>query len=121
MKDYHDLEKKYNDLSDSSGFVEQILKTTEDNHKRLVYLLCKNANSNDRNISNSFKQVSEKLYEHKAISKAERRVIFYPSKRINQSEVDVAIRHMNQEMEETAEDFYRQGEKIKNNGSEYTI
>lgn len=117
MKDYHKLEKDYNDLSDSRDFVEEVLKTKNEDHKRLVYLLCKNVNSNDRNISNSFKQVSEKLYEHKVISKAERRVIFYPPKLINQSEVDAAIRHMNQEMEEAAEYFYRQGKKTKDSNS----
>ena len=54
---------------------------------------------------------------HKVISKTERKVIFYPPKLITQSEVDAAIRHMNQEMEEAAEDFYKQGKKTKDSNS----
>lgn len=68
--------------------------------------MCENVNSRDFSKSQSFKQVSNKLYKKGIINKDERHVIFNPPSLINPSEVNKSISNINKQMEQEAEEFY---------------
>lgn len=76
----------------------------------LIAYLCKHANNKNYNISHLFKQMADDLYK-KGFIKEKHNVIFRPPKTINKSEINRALKSLNQQMDEAIEEFYQTGKK----------
>lgn len=101
-----DFEKKFKDYEDIEHFLKTYIKKKDDEHLDLITYLCKHANSKDYTTSRLFKQMTIDLNDKGFISDKEHRVIFNPPKTINKSEINRALKSLNQQMEEAAEEFY---------------
>lgn len=101
-----DFEKKFKDYEDTEHFLKTYIKKKDDEHLDLITYLCKHANSKDYTTSRLFKQMTMDLNDKGFISDKEHRVIFNPPKTINKSEINRALKSLNQQMEEAAEEFY---------------
>ena len=77
--------------------------------------IAENVNSRDSINSNTFKKIANDLKDKRIINEDEHRVIFRPPRNINKSEINRALKSLNQQMEEAAEKFY------KTNKSDYEL
>ena len=102
-----DFEKKFKDFEDTEHFLKTYIKKKDDEHLDLITYLCKHANSKDYTTARLFKQMADDLYEKGYIKEKEHNVIFRPPKTINKSEINRALKSLNQQMEEAAEEFYQ--------------
>ena len=101
-----DFEKKFKDFEDTEHFLKTYIKKKDDEHLDLITYLCKHANSKNYTTSRLFKQMADDLYEKGFIKEKEHNVIFRPPKTINKSEINSALKSLNRQMEEAAEEFY---------------
>ena len=101
-----DFEKKFKDFEDTEHFLKTYIKKKDDEHLDLITYLCKHANSKDYTTSRLFKQMADDLYQKGFIKEKEHNLIFRPPKTINKSEINSALKSLNQQMEEAAEEFY---------------
>ena len=103
----------------SNSLLKSLINARNDEHLNLVTHLAKGVNSKDYYTSNTYKQVSNKLREKNIISRNEHRVILRPLFGISKSEIEKALHHINQEMEEQAEEFYNQ--RMSTNENDYDL
>ena len=102
-----DFEKKFKDFEDTEHFLKTYIKKKDDEHLDLITYLCKHANSKDYTTARLFKQMADDLYEKGYIKEKEHNVIFRPPKTINKSEINRALKSLNQQMEDAADEFYQ--------------
>ena len=100
-------EQDFLDQYDSTELLEQILKGRKDKHLELVTYIAENVNSRDSIKSSTFKKIANDLKDKRIINEDEHRVIFKPPKNINKSEINRALKSLNQQMEEAAGEFYK--------------
>ena len=108
-------EQNFLEQYDSTELLEQILDSRKDKHLELVTYIAENVNSKDSIKSNTFKKIANDLKDKKIINEDEHRVIFKSPRNINKSEINRALKSINQQMEEAAEQFY------KKNKSDYEL
>ncbi len=104
-------EQDFLDQYDSTELLEQILKGRKDKHLELVTYIAENVNSRDSIKSSTFKKIANDLKDKRIINEDEHRVIFKPPRNINKSEINRALKSLNQQMEEAAEEFYQTNKK----------
>lgn len=104
-------EQDFLDQYDSTELLEQILKGRKDKHLELVTYIAENVNSRDSIKSSAFKKIANDLKDKRIINEDEHRVIFKPPRNINKSEINRALKSLNQQMEEAAEEFYQTNKK----------
>lgn len=102
-----DFEKKFKDYEDTEHFLKTYIKKKDDEHLDLITYLCKHANSKDYTTSRLFKQMADDLYQKGFIKEKEHNIIFRPPKTINKSEINSALKSLNRQMDEAAEEFYQ--------------
>ena len=102
-----DFEKKFKDFEDTEHFLKTYIKKKDDEHLDLITYLCKHANSKDYTTSRLFKQMADDLYQKGFIKEKEHNIIFRPPKSINKSEINRALKSLNRQMDEAAEEFYQ--------------
>ncbi len=100
-------EQDFLDQYDSTELLEQILKGRKDKHLELVTYIAENVNSRDSIKSSTFKKIANDLKDKRIINEDEHRVIFKPPRNINKNEINRALKSLNQQMEEAAEEFYQ--------------
>ena len=110
------LKSALEDEKNSNHLLGSLIRARDDEHLKLVTHLAEGVNSKDRQTSNSYKELSNNLRKKKILSRSEHRVILRPLFGISKSEIERAIQHINQEMEEEAEKFYN--ERINSNANE---
>ena len=69
--------------------------------------LSEGVNSNDIKKSKTFTRIINDLKDRKVINKNEHRLIFKSPKLISEGAFEQALRHINQQNEEAAEEFYK--------------
>ena len=104
-------EQDFLDQYDSTELLEQILKGRKDKHLELVTYIAENVNSRDSIKSSTFKKIANDLKDKRIINEDEHRVIFKPPRSINKGEINRALKSLNQQMEEAAEEFYQINKK----------
>lgn len=104
-------EQDFIDQYDSTELLEQILKGRKDKHLELVTYIAENVNSRDSIKSNTFKKIANDLKDKRIINEDEHKVIFKPPRNINKGEINRALKSLNQQMEEAAEEFYQTNKK----------
>lgn len=104
-------EQDFLDQYDSTELLEQILKGRKDKHLELVTYIAENVNSRDSIKSSTFKKIANDLKDKRIINEDEQRVIFKPPRNINKSEINQALKSLNQQMKEAAEEFYQTNKK----------
>ena len=87
----------------------------KDKHLELMTYLAQNVNSDDKNKSNIFLKIASDLKGKNIINKDEYYVILRPPKKLNKSEINSALKSINQETKEAAEEFF------KTNKSDYEL
>ena len=103
-------EQDFLDQYDSTELLQQILNGRKDKHLELITYIAENVNSKDSIKSNTFKKIANNLKDKRIINEDEHRVIFRPLRNINKSEINRALKSLNQQMEEAAEEFYKTNE-----------
>jgi hypothetical protein len=107
IKDNKEWEQEYLDQYDSTELLQQILNARKDKHLELVTYIAENVNSRDNIKSTAFKKIADDLKDKRIINTDEHKVIFKPPRNINKSEINRALKSINQEMDEAAEEFYQ--------------
>ena len=102
------LTNELKEQNNANNLLKLVIRDKEDKHLDLVAYLCKHANSKDYTTSRLFKQMTIDLNDKRFISDKEQKIIFNPPKTINKSEINKALKSLNQQMEEAAEEFYKQ-------------
>lgn len=110
------LTNELKDQKNTNDFLNLVINDKDNKHLDLVTYLCKHANSKDYTTSRLFKQMTMDLNDKGFISDKEHKVIFNPPKTINKSEINRALKSLNQQMEEAAEEFYKM-----NNNDDYSL
>lgn len=110
------LTNKLKEQNNTNDLLKLVIRDKEDKYLDLVTYLCKHANSKDYTTSRLFKQMTMDLNDKGFISDKEHKVIFNPPKTINKSEINRALKSLNQQMEEAAEEFYKM-----NNNDDYSL
>src|SRR5574344_208172 len=105
------LTNELKEQNNANDLLKLVIRDKEDKHLDLVAYLCKHANSKDYTTSRLFKQMTMDLNDKGFISDKEHRVIFNSHKTINKSEINRALKSLNQQMEEAAEEFYQTEKK----------
>lgn len=105
------LTNELKEQNNTNDLLKLVIRDKEDKHLDLVAYLCKHANSKDYTTSRLFKQMTMDLNDKGFISDKEHRVIFNSPKTINKSEINRALKSLNQQMEEAAEEFYQTEKK----------
>ena len=113
------IKSELEDQRNSNSLLKSLINARNDEHLNLVTHLAKGVNSKDSYTSNTYKQVSDRLREKNIISRNEHRVILRPLFGISKSEIEKALHHINQEMEEQAEEFYNQ--RMSANENDYEL
>ena len=113
------LKTELENQKNSNSLLKSLINARNDEHLNLVTHLAKEVNSKDYYTSNTYKQISNKLREKNIISRNEHRVILGPLFGISKSEIEKALHHINQEMEEQAEEFYNQ--RMNTNENDYEL
>ena len=111
IKDNKEWEQEYLDQYDSTELLQQILDVRKDKHLELVTYIAENVNNRDNIKSTTFKKIADDLKDKNIINKDEHRVIFKPPRNINKCEINRALKSINREMEEAAEEFYQTNKK----------
>ena len=102
------LTKEVQDQKNSVHLLKGLINDRNKKHLDLVTHLAEGVSSNDYYTSNTYKQVSQVFRKKKIISRAEHGVILRPLFGISNSEIERAIHHINQEMEQLSdEEFYK--------------
>lgn len=101
------LTNELKDQKNTNDFLNLVINDKENKHLDLVTYLCKHANSKDYTTSRLFKQMTIDLNDKRFISDKEQKIIFNPPKTINKVEINKALKSLNQQMEEAAEEFYQ--------------
>ena len=112
------LTNELKEQNNTNDLLKLVIRDKEDKHLDLVTYLCKHANSKDYTTSRLFKQMTMDLNDKGLINDKERKVIFNPPKTINKSEINRALKSLNQQMEEAAEEFYKMN---SNKNDDYSI
>jgi len=107
IKDNKEWEQEYLDQYDSTELLQQILDVRKDKHLELVTYIAENVNSKDNIKSTTFKKIADNLKYKNIINSDEHKIIFKPPRNINKSEINRALKSINKEMEEAAEEFYQ--------------
>lgn len=94
-------------------FFNGIVRVRNNEHLDLIIHLSKGVNSKENYISSNYKKLSNKLLKEKIISKREHRIIFNPPFQFNRSAFEQALKHINQENEQSAEEFYKMNSNSK--------
>ena len=94
-------------LRDDKTFIKSVMDKRMDERNEFITYLCKGVNSKDPIVSRKFESIAEDMHNKKFISRKERFVIFNPPRLISKSEIENALHHINQQMEQEAE-YYRQ-------------
>ena len=113
------IKTELEDQKNSNSLLKSLINARNDEHLNLVTHLAQGVNSKDSYTSNIYRKVSNKFKEKKLISKNEHRVIIRPLFGISKSEIEQALHHINQEMEEQAEEFYNQ--RMNSNENDYEL
>lgn len=100
------LTNELKEQNNTNNLLKLVIRDKEDKHLDLVAYLCKYANSKDYTTSRLFKQMTMDLNDKGFISDKEHKVIFNPPRTINKSEIDRALKSLNQQMEAAAEEYY---------------
>ena len=111
IKDNKEWEQEYLDQYDSTELLQQILDARKDKHLELVTYIAENVNSRDNIKSTTFKKIADDLKDKRIINTDEHKVIFKPPRNINKSEINRALKSINREMDEAAEEFYQTNKK----------
>lgn len=105
------LTNELKEQNNTNDLLKLVIRDKEDKHLDLVAYLCKHANSKDYTTSRLFKQMTMDLNDKGFINDKEHKIIFNPPKTINKSEINRALKSLNQQMEEAAEEFYQTNKK----------
>ena len=108
------LKSELENPKNSNHLLNSLIRFRDDEHLKLVTHLAEGVNSKDRQASNSYKELSNNLRK-KVLSRAEHGVILKPLFGISKSEIERAIKHINQEMEEDAEEYFQERQDSKEN------
>lgn len=111
IKDNKEWEQEYLDQYDSTELLQQILDVRKDKHLELVTYIAENVNSRDNIKSTTFKKIADDLKDKRIINTDEHKVIFKPPRNINKGEINRALKSINREMDEAAEEFYQTNKK----------
>ena len=111
IKDNKEWEQEYLDQYDSTELLQQILDVRKDKHLELVTYIAENVNSRDNIKSTTFKKIADDLKDKRIINTDEHKVIFKPPRNINKGEINRALKSINREMDEAAEEFYKTNKK----------
>lgn len=95
-------------LKDDKKFIKSVMDKRMDERIEFITYLCKGANSKDPIVSRQFKSIADDMHKKKYISRKERFVIFNPPRLISKSEIENALHHINQQMEQEAEYYWKQ-------------
>ena len=98
---------KIEELTDENKDLYKELKNNKINHIKLLTYLVKGASSNDKTKAQTFMRISTDLNDKRVIKDNEYRVILKPPKIINEGDVLQALKHINEENEKAAEEFYK--------------
>ena len=98
---------KIEELTDENKDLYKELKNNKISHITLLTYLVKGANSNDKTKAQTFMRIATDLNDKKVIKDNEYKVVLNPPKVINEGEVLQALKHINQENEKAAEEFYK--------------
>ncbi len=104
-------EQDFLDQYDSTELLQQILDSRKDKHLELVTYIAENVNSKDTIKSSTFKKIADDLKDKRIINSDEHKVILKPPRNINKGEINRALKSINREMEEAAEEFYQTNKK----------
>lgn len=104
-------EQDFLDQYDSTELLQQILDSRKDKHLELVTYIAENVNSKDTIKSSTFKKIADDLKDKRIINSDEHKVILKPPRNINKGEINRALKSINKEMEEAAEEFYQTNKK----------
>ena len=104
-------EQDFLDQYDSTELLQQILDSRKDKHLELVTYIAENVNSKDTIKSSTFKKIADDLKDKRIINSDEHKVILKPPRNINKGEINQALKSINREMEEAAEEFYQTNKK----------
>ncbi len=100
-------EQDFLEQYDSTELLQQILDSRKDKHLELVTYIAENVNSKDSIKSSTFKKIADDLKDKRIINIDEHKVILKPPRNINKGEINRALKSINREMEEAAEEFYQ--------------
>ena len=104
-------EQDFLDQYDSTELLQQILDSRKDKHLEQVTYIAENVNSKDTIKSSTFKKIADDLKDKRIINSDEHKVILKPPRNINKGEINQALKSINREMEEAAEEFYQTNKK----------
>ena len=97
---------KNTELREDRDFVHAVMNKRMDERKDFITYLCKNANSKNPTTSRFFREIANDMNNKKINSKIEDIVLNNPPRTINKSEINKALKSINREMNEAAEEFY---------------
>ena len=103
----------FNEVIEDNYYLRKELKDKKTEHIKLMTYLSEGVNSNDIKKSKTFTRITNDLKDRKVINKNEHRLIFKPPKLISEAAFEQAIRHINQQNEEAAEEFYKMNSNSK--------
>ena len=98
---------KINELIDENNQIYKNLRNNEISHIKLITYLANGVNSKDDKEAETFMKIATELNDKRVIKKNEYKVVLNPPKIINEGEVLQALKHINEENEKAAEEFYK--------------
>ena len=101
------LTNELKEQKNTNELLRLVIKDKDDKHLDLIKHLAEGVNSKDKNTSNKYRELSSNFRNKRIISRAEHGVILRPLFGFSKSEIERAIKHINQEMEEQSEEFYK--------------
>lgn len=105
-----------------TNFLRLGIKDKDDKHLDLIKHLAEGVNSKDKYTSNKYRELSSNFRNKRIISRAEHGVILRPLFGFSKSEIERAIKHINQEMEEQPEEFYKHNTTgYENKNDDYSL
>ena len=111
-----EINGKNNDLNEvieDNYYLRKELKDKKTEYIKLMTYLSEGVNSSDIKKSKTFTRITNDLKDRKVINKNEHRLIFKPPNLISEAAFEQALRHINQQNEETAEEFYKMNSNSK--------
>ena len=107
IREINGLKFKMEELNDENKDLYKELKNNKIDHITLLTYLVKGANSNDQKKAQTFIRIATDLNDKRVIKDSEYKVVLNPPKIINEGEVLQALKHINEENEKAAEEFYK--------------
>ena len=98
---------KINELTDENNQIYEDLRNNKISHIKLITYLANGVNSKDEKKAKTFMKIATDLNDKRVIKNNEYKVVLNPPKIINEGEVLQALKHINQENEKAAEEFYK--------------